>query len=273
MIMTDADPQNVVQRFLQQPIEHGWFFIFLAEHDVFCPISLILVRPHAVFRCGLATVQAGGKGLGNIFYKNPDLSSGANVNQKTATLHLTLYFRAKILDPSRIVVIPNIYTSAYQSGLGTNFNAYDYETQEAYQNQETVDDIFVLATYPTRRADQPDAFFDITGAFDPELVESERSRPHYPTAWIYSAYWGWRHSGRQPEHDTRGLEPPANTIVAQATQWDFVHKGGGTGAQNDLTVGCSCIGYPYPGSADVRSGRSHMLDTPSYHDNTTAALR
>jgi hypothetical protein len=225
---------ELVKVFKNKQIREGTFFWWCYKRNLPCPLGFICFRPMMRYTMGTALLMVPGRATGSSYMSHADFQLGDDVTRKMHVGNFTFYAKPAIRVPKNIAFAPNIYSTDYNGGNGTNYWQYDELDRNRLRDGDIEDrDMFCMAVplewEPKRR------FIDMVGCYDPEICNdvNDGSELHFPTARLYASYWGFAHQrgGVRPDPTDRTLDqnPLTNTLCAQDHQRMFVYHGDSKG--------------------------------------------
>lgn len=237
------------------------------------PVAFLILQPHITHLMGSAIVCKRGPALGNTLWGHVDFQLADNVALKMHYGNFTMYTKPLVFDPSKLVVIPDVFSRRYMGGGGTKFYRVDsggglYTDSDLYLYKDSMQgggkDMFACIVPATF---EPEEDFDITGAFC--NVEAERDL-HYPTALVYAQYWGWTRAPNDVANlsfvDFGNCPRNYNSTVSKGFQVSLCNDGNTPLFQ----PGHGCWGNRvYDGCGTVRKGYAGVLRPVDYNNTQT----
>ena len=254
---------------------NGQFVKACLEHDIPCPLGVLLLRPHQTYLMGTGVLCVPGGAIGHTFFKNIDMELSDDGVRKVHFANLTLYATALAMFPKNMCWARNIHSARCVGGAGHTFWKYDELDSTVgglsdHQQGELTADLVACAV-PMNYKPVHGWHLDITGAYNPKLYAPTKPEPlHHPAAHVYSAYWGWNNQSHQaflPNTFFRdNAAPTANTVCFQGLQFVADRRTG------DLTVPITNRGHwgihVGPGVRAVRHGTSSNMPQFDYTQQT-----
>ena len=163
-------------------------FNFLLEHNV--PIYL----PHYIFvpniRWMAGTCIMVAKGAGNTYVGNASYRIGLNSKTGNYVGAFNINARSAVERDERVVTRRNVFVTDYVAGDNGVF--YHPDHQQNYKNNKLRDErsMFSVALTP-KSGFTAEKHMDISGFYNPRLVNERDGKPHYPTSALYKAFWEW----------------------------------------------------------------------------------
>jgi len=269
-------PKEVIVDFLYAcPIDNGDLFYWMIKNDVTLPLGFLLIRHICRFNMGSAVHLVPGPNTGKTLIKNPSWKIGRETNTGVVNANLTIWFKAIALKPQHITRAPFVYSKRYEGGYGSNFWPYTNEAFQAYKSEHNLfADIHCVAVpvdwVPNRR------FIDITGFYNHNMVSDIDVNPHFPSARLYAAYWGWQHEKRTMDSDftnyNQSTPPEQNTICVQGTTVRYQYRGGGQCTFDSKIMNQGHWAQEYQGCRKVRDGKSNCLLPVNVDDTAVFAV-
>lgn len=248
------------------------------KNDVIPPVGFLLLGPHVTHRMGSAIVCKRGEALGNTYLCNPDFRLATDAARKTIFGHFTTRSGAVVKNPENMVQFPDVVPVNYLRGGGASLMyASDRRLYSLYkQNKICTTDGALFSCIVPFDYELPTARLDITGTFANVAHEAENDKPHYPTAAVYSHFWGWKShpvDARNDQYIQQGNDKH-NTIC----HVDFHIRGYPTGPQSD-TLNPQFVksqgpwGDAYPGCGKVRKAQQAFLEPVDYRRINVITIR
>lgn len=100
---------------LNLPI-HKKTFEFFIDHDIFCPINLIISRLWLSWQTSTGILGKGGEGLGKNFIGHADMMLGDDANSKMHIGTFTMNHRCVIYNPLQLIILDDLWVRTYTGG-------------------------------------------------------------------------------------------------------------------------------------------------------------
>lgn len=264
-----ANLQAVIKRRLKKLSPYDLFdLIDICMHEnARPPVAFLILQPHITHLMGSAIVCKRGSTLGNTMWGHVDFQLADNVALKMHYGNFTMYTKPLVFEPSKLVVIPDVFSRKYMGGGGTRFYRVDNE-DDLYLYKDSVTgggkDMFACIVPATF---EPEEDLDITGAFANVEAQFEE---HYPTALVYAQHWGWTRAPNDVANlsfvDFGNCPRNYNSVVSKGFQVSLCNDG-----NTPLFMpGHGCWGNRvYDGCGSVRKGYAGVLRPVDYNNTQT----
>jgi hypothetical protein len=247
------------------PVSDGYFWKWCIQNDVLPPIGAIGFKPHIRYSAGTMIMLQKGGNTGKTFYGHANMLLSDNAATKMHYGHFTYYSKSMVMNSTRLIHGRNCYVRDYLGGNGHKlWDASDPNDKEEYKTGNLVADIFMVPVFMNHQVDSN--HMDITGCFHADLGAGADANEttDYPSAQIYSEYWGWRNNkfSLNDNRFNQVRKPRDNTIVFQAHMGLFDPV---SGRNNKIVLDQGHWGSRvYPGCGRVRRGLESYLRPVNY---------
>ena len=227
------------------------------------PVSVLGERPLRVYHTAAVIVLRGGHDLGITAYNGVDAQLGANMVNKTFSVHISMWFAPIIVNEENYYIVDNAVVQGY--GGGENLRAHTAATFDVTRADENSVFFFLVPYGSLRGPRQVPRTHDIRGRFSDDLIEGRLNRAAQQTArrlqWSGALYYdkiyqfsSWN-APRLEEQDQfqRGFSGrQENTVTHQTMQrvWDPQTKQYSRFHMNSDHFGPNI----YPGHGYLRTG-------------------
>jgi len=234
----------------------------LAEHDVWLPFNVVLLRPHMTYEMCSAVLMKGGMETGMSAVGHNDFQLGDDVASKMHYGHYTFRSKAFVQQPRNVIIAENVFAQGYERGTN-NTQFTDHE--------EMVSDDTSGCMHAWITSYQQDNFpspLDLTGRFAGDKSDAL----HILGAAHYHEWW--RVSSRNNQDPTAVFDPEhqflenrmdqRNTVLYQGHQFTYSRQ------TKEHTMVQRNTGHwgpnVYPGCGVVRAGEAQHLREMNYVD-------
>ncbi len=244
------------------------FFDICFAHNIPVFPPLLDVSPHQLRQSQTVSFFVAGRGHTYMGYPMCTMVNDGILG--TAALSVWAYFRT-IIERESVVNFHTAMPCGYERGNDRSVWGYsDMGTYAEFDRTNQESDIgirqpfksrFIIGNFPGYKP--PDrGTIDISGDFHPfyfkgsRFASGERRQLHYPTAHIYSAFWGWKPKvDKQRIHSIDSLSSPLdNTICSRTTA--LLPATGLAGSAPRYVEGVDLTRHLcWTGAQDVRDGR------------------
>lgn len=261
----ERDPlrRAAIHLVLLAPICLRTYELWDANH-VRVPISVLGERPLRVYHTAAVIVLRGGHDLGITAYNGVDAQLGANMVNKTFSVHISLWFAPIIVNEENYFLVDNALVNGY--GGGENLQAHTLGSFDINNNADERSVFFFAVPYGSLRGQQQvPRTHDLRGRFADDVIEGRLSRAAAQSAkrlqWAGALYYDrlyrfstWN-TPRLEDQDyfRRGFSGrQENTVTHQTMQyvWDPQKKQHSRYIMNTDHFGPNI----YPGHGYLRAG-------------------
>jgi hypothetical protein len=110
-----AQDVNLVTALLSQHVNDK-FFNFLLNNNIFFPFTVLVARPWVCLRTCCVIIGTGGKAMGAMYIKDPDVLKGTDVTGKMHEWHLNIWAKAFVHQTNLISVFDDVAMKSYRGG-------------------------------------------------------------------------------------------------------------------------------------------------------------
>ena len=216
------------------------FHELLLQHNEEPLIGLLFFWPWIrMTGCHAAMVRDGD--LGNVMYIEPDCLLSENGQQKLVFFHMSMYFKAIVLNYRAFVRAPFVYCrnilGGYNHMAWDPLNRADRDTVQTNGALAGPQSMFVVPTHIDREVAAN--HMSLLGAFSSELpiLRAEHASTEYEVAEVLCELWGWREattdtwvdgfdSDKQRRYTAQNEQKFTNVIMSQCHQesWNAVDQ-------------------------------------------------
>jgi hypothetical protein len=171
------------------------FYKSMVQADLYPCIGLLCFRPYQRWKMGSVLYTFSGGVIGSTWYTDPDFMLGDNIAQKLHEGHFTMYAKAVITQPDRIMTIDDVLGVKYLGGWSHSiWDASDADHKKSHKSGYFKYDMYVCAVPINFTPD--DNYIDITGKPHECLKASihtakAKTQGSYTGSVAYATYWGW----------------------------------------------------------------------------------
>lgn len=168
-------------------------FLSLDNNNILVPANFIVLRGNAQVESQIIAKCKSGGGCGYTYYAFSNVAVGDNVLTKTQTINYHFYLRAFVHKPRNVFIIPDVFITGYDGGLGVGFHSPDSYKNGAEVTLDSPSIVCAMVDYNTKRDDLPNPF-DITGHWTSGIrfrgLEGQ-NKPAFNTAARYRKMFGF----------------------------------------------------------------------------------
>jgi len=256
-------------------IAFGGFALWCVYNDVPIFADPYVDRPCKIYTMSsaLMMVADGRKGAAVTFFQMPHMMTGADPGPKLFYGNYTVYFAPVVMNPERLVVMPDVFVSDYHGGNDLTLNDPNNPDHVAAWSSGKGASCFVLMIPQRDRNRFTHKWMSITGVLPPTLPADldVQERIRFPGCDSFARFWGF--TGTAIMQDDKAhvtnislRELRQNVLCFQDFQVGYDPS---TDAFTKYTLNEGHFGkYAcYPGAAEVTHGRiPHFEEKPSYYD-------
>lgn len=236
----------------------------LAEHDVWLPFNVVLLRPHMTYEMCSAVLMKGGMETGLTAVGHNDFQLGDDVAAKMHYGHYTFKSKAFVQQPRNIIIAENIFAQGYERGTN-NVEFTDHHKMSIDENSNGSMHAWITS-YQQQNFPSP---MCLTGRFADDKASSG---DHILGAAHYHEWWREHHGENQdptaftdPEHPfLENVMDRRNTVCYQGHQFTYSRQ------TKEHTMVQRNTGHwgpnVYPGCGVVRAGEAQHLRDMNYVD-------
>lgn len=202
-------------------------FMWMFDYNVPVPARIEIAAPHVVYEVGQGILLVGGGEAGITIVGNPDALVGMNPKTKIVSLSFTINMGAQVINPDKVVVIPNVMVRRYIGGckMGNYFNASSSDDLKHYKagTRGKQKDLFCILC-PNDYT--PGFCTSTTGVYNPAFTTSDELK--CPTMGLYATMYGWQNQAYNVfDYNHNNPVQWRSTLLFQQLQ--FNHAVGPTG--------------------------------------------
>jgi hypothetical protein len=203
--------------------------VSLARKNVYVPLGLLLLRPHATYKTRFGIKCAANGDSGYTFFGHSNMQIEHEAARKVGMMHYTAYLSAVVFRPKNVYVVEDLFCEKYLGGMGVEFwKRTDYTKPNTNRRSRDI----ICAPLPPNFT-RVEKKIDIRGKWYTEqqlgLVSKDRfQKPLYPGATRMNRYMGWfdpvRKAKGLSQHVYRYSRVPCNYVCFQGMQWHYNTK-------------------------------------------------
>lgn len=177
-------------------------FTWMMRHDVYVPIVFVVARPFVRLQVASAALLQSGGVLGKTYYANPMTEVGNDANTMMVFLHLAMYLKTGVEDPSKMILMRNILIQGYRAGNDTRWlDPLNSDHVDSFKSGKLMGSMIAFAEDTS--FDARNKAIDITGEFHPSwhADDHQASGTRLTMARALGEHFGWKQAGPSMRSD------------------------------------------------------------------------